>query len=450
MMPKTAGDIPSGKGFRLLAADGSTYENQRPATHEGNHNAKIYGRFHRSAERRLAIKCCSVIALAAVAVLLGGSQVVGDEVTLQGSVVCNGACIADPKKEDHGLVIFAIDGTAEVRAALERIMKEFYPDQGLDAEGAQKLMDEFSTRLKYYIAPDSLALRDLKKKGDNHYCMPATASAVTGAIVEKDGRKWINATRIEPCKLKYPAKMLAADKPFEIPNRESLLLKVGDKQTLKCVPIPAGKFLMGTPVYMWPYHVEEYPHLVTLTRDYYMGEIPITQEMYEAVMCQNPSVIKDPQLPVQNPKLRDIDTFCDILSKQNGKKIRLPTSAEWEYAARVGTSSPAFTEKYKDQNSSGPKSPLKVKSKKANAWGLYDMASSWWEITGDKATYHVRKSVVDPHYPPGVENARSQRAGRGMVSDRWSIGTFEFITEKADYAGQKFRVVVEIEAKEAK
>jgi formylglycine-generating enzyme required for sulfatase activity len=239
--------------------------------------------------------------------------------------------------------------------------------------------------------------------------------------------------------------------PAEVrPSREPLLLKVGDKQTLKCVHIPAGKFLMGTPVYMWPYHVEEYPHVVTLTRDYYLAEIPVTQEMYQAVMGKNPSLVKDPQLPVQNPTFKDIEKFCAILSKKNGKKVRLPTSAEWEYAARVGTSNPGFAEKYKGQNSSGQsgcKSPLKVKSRKANAWGLYDMARCWWEISGDKAMYHVRKSVVDPHYPPGVENARSQRTGRGIVSDRWSIGTHEFITEKGGYAGQKFRVVVEMEAK---
>jgi hypothetical protein len=75
------------------------------------------------------------------------------------------------------------------------------------------------------------------------------------------------------------------------------------------------------------------------------------------------------------------------------------------------------------------------------------MASCWWEISADKGMYNVRRSEVDPHYPPGAETARSQRSGRGIITDRWSIGTHEFITEKADYAGQKFRVIVEAEAK---
>jgi hypothetical protein len=409
----------------------------------------------RSSERgwRLAVTSFVVIALAGCPLAPGEAAAADGEVTLQGSMVCNGACIPDPKPADHVMVLFAIDGTAEVRAVVDQIIKDFYPAQGLDAGAAQKLMDQFSTRLKYYIAPDSPALRDAKPMAPAHYCMPATASAVTGVVRDRDGKKWITATRIAPCKLKYPDRMLAPDRPFVMPNRDPVLLKVGDRQTLKCMPIPAGKFLMGTPVYLWPYHVEEYPHEVTLTRDYYLAEVPITQEMYEAVMGDNPSIVKDPQLPVQNPRFADVEKFCALLSEKNGKKVRLPTSAEWEYAARVGTSDPGFAEKYRDQNSSGPdgfKAPLRVRSRKANAWGLYDIASCWWEITGDKGMYHVRRGVVDPHYPPGVENARSQRTGRGIVSDRWSIGTHEFITEKADYAGQKFRVLVEAEEKEAK
>jgi formylglycine-generating enzyme required for sulfatase activity len=397
----------------------------------------------------LAKSLSILVALASCARADGPIQDQKAEVTLKGSMVCNGACIPNPRAEDHVMVVFAIDGTTEIRRELDKIMKEFYPERGLDADAAQKLMDQFSARLKFYIAPDSAALKDNKNTGKNHYCMGAQASAVTGSVVEKDGKKWITATRIEPAKLKYPDRVMAADKPFVMPEKEPVVLKVGDKHTLKCVYIPPGKFLMGTPVYMWPYYQEEFPHQVTLTRPFYMAEIPITQEMYEAAMGTNPSTEKGPQLPVQNPRFADINKFCQILSGKNRKKVRLPTDAEWEYAARVGTSNPGFGEKYKDQNSTGPagfKVPLPVKSRKPNAWGLYDMASCWWEISADKGMYNVRHSEVDPRYPPGAETAKSQRSGRGIIKDNWSIGTHEFITEKADYAGQKFRVVVEAEA----
>src|SRR5262249_47241357 len=149
-------------------------------------------------------------ALFAISVVAVASPLPAADVTLKGSLMCNGACIADPKEKDHGLVLFAIDGTAEIRAEVEKIVKEFYPDRGLYAEAAQKLMDQFSARLKYYIAPDSPALteKDKKNTGKNHYCMPALASAVTGVATEKDGKKWITATRIESAKLTYPEKML--------------------------------------------------------------------------------------------------------------------------------------------------------------------------------------------------------------------------------------------------
>src|SRR5205814_351176 len=144
-------------------------------------------------------------------------------------------------------------------------------------------------------------------------------------------------------------------------------LKIGDALALPCISLPPGRFLMGTPVYMWPYFVEEYPHQVTLTKTLFLAEIPVTQEMWEAVMGSNPSTEKDAKLPVQNPKFADVELFCRRVSEKNGRKVRLPTDAEWEYAARVGTSNPPFAEKYRDQNSSGAqgfKAPLPVRSKK--------------------------------------------------------------------------------------
>jgi hypothetical protein len=370
------------------------------------------------------------------------------ELTIQGSLLCNGACLPDPKQNDHVMVLYAIDGTPEVRTALAKIMEDFYPDQGLDVDSAAKLIDEFTARLKYYISPESPGLPKHQSAPESHYCQPATSSAVTGRVFVKDGKKWIFASKIQPARLIYPKRMFAPDRPFVMPDREPLVLRVSDQLTLKCVAIPPGKFLMGTPYYMWPNYVEEYPHPVTLTERFYMAEIPVTQEMFEAVIGHNPSTVRDPHLPVQDPPFAEIDQFCQALSRKNRRTVRLPTDAEWEYAARVGTSNPGFPEKFKDQNSSGSegfKAPLKVKSMRPNAWGLYDMASCWWEITADQGMYNVRHAEVDPRYPPqSPDRAKGQRSGRGIVKDNWSIGTHEFITEKG-YAGQKFRVVVEAE-----
>lgn len=399
---------------------------------------------------RTAVTICLIVGVLLFAVKAASADQPASapgEVTFKGSMICNGACVPKPGSSDHVDVIFAINGPAKVRAELDKILAD-YPADGLDADAAQKLLDQFSSRLKYYISPDSPALKAGAASKPAHYCNPAAAVAITGSVVQRDGKKWIVATRIVPAQLTYPDKMQAADRPFAKPDAQPVILKIDDKLTLKCVPIPPGKFLMGTPFYMWPYFVEEYPHPVTLTGKFYLAEIPVTQEMYQAVMGANPSTVKGAQLPVQDPRFADIDKFCEILSQRSGRKVRLPTDAEWEYAARVGTSSPPFADKYKDQNSSGPdgfKSPLPVKSRKPNAWGLYDMASCWWEITADRGMYNVRHSEVDPRYPPPAGDTRTQRSGRGIVKDNWTICTHEFIGEKG-YAGQKFRVLVESDA----
>jgi len=410
--------------------------------------------------RRLALVC---VALSSILLALGisawaqeakpvqaeqpKSAAAGTEVTIKGIMMCDICCTRNLTKEaaqeaEKTLVLFAMEGTPEVAAALDNIMKEDWPGDSIDADQALKIQEEFDKRLKYYITPGELAA---KNQREGRWRSPQMA--VTGMVSEKDGKKWITASKIEPTRFTYPDKMLAPDKPLVMPGKEPLILKVNDALSLKCILLPAGKFMMGNPFYSDPRWQDEYPHLVTLTKPYYLAEIPVTQEVYEAVMGANPSTVKDPKRPVRNVLCTDINKFCQVLSEKNGRKVRLPTEAEWEYAARVGTSNPPFQSKYEDQNSGGPKKTLlPVKSKQPNAWGLYDMISEVWEMTGDKWSFH-RSDEVDPYYSCEAD----EKAGKKHA--HWGKGCWGFLVSNHEgvggggqdeaYGTTKFRVAVD-------
>jgi formylglycine-generating enzyme required for sulfatase activity len=379
-------------------------------------------------------------------------------VTIEGCLLCNWVTLPRPKSplgpppldREHAFAIYAIDGTPAIRAALAQIVAESYPAGGLGGDAALKLQERLTERLKYFVAPDSPVVDDMFKTLHSYECH-GNAYALTGVLSEKDGRKWITVGRYAALpRLNYPARMLAPDQPFASAGKEPLTLTIKDGLSLKCVLLPPGKFLLGTPFYMVPRHLEEYPHMVTLTKPFYMSEVPVTQEMYEAVTGTNPSPHKDPRLPVEDTPCAEIHKFCRILSLWSGHTVRLPTDAEWEYAARVGTSNPAFPEKYTDQNSflPGKRYPLPVKSKKPNAWGLYDMPSAWWEFVADQWRYNGPDAEVDPLYKPLEDEARRAHGhrSRGLLPGKYSVGTIENIPSSGkSYIGTKFRVVVECE-----
>jgi len=335
-------------------------------------------------------------------------------VTIMGNVLCNRATEAkpwfwDPKDGDHTAVIYALEGTPAIAEQVRKIM-ENYPDGGLDVEGALLIQDQLSRHVKYFITPGPIAEKIHKDVEAGSRLL-----AMTGTIFEKDERKWITITRYEPVSVHYPAKMLAPDRPFAPAGKESLLLKIDGALTLKCVYLPAGRFLQGSPFYQRRYQ-DEYPHEVVLTRPFAMSEIPVTQEIFEAVMGKSPSLSKGPRLAVERASLADIREFCRILSRKNGVTVRLPTDAEWEYAARVGTSNPCFTEKYKDQISKvGSRSgATPVRSRKPNAWGLYDMLCGGWHVTSDYKADNVRVRQVDPQ-GPAASDRQVHRDATGLL-----------------------------------
>ncbi len=324
----------------------------------------------------------------------------GPEVTIKGNVVCHRATMVSPwdgtsQDRDHFPVMYAVEGTPEIAATVADLMTKDWPPQGLDVDAAQKLLDDWGRRLAYSVAPGPLTDK-LHKEVE----WGSQVLALTGVLFEKDGRTWIAVSKYEPTSVAYPAQMLAPDKPFVMPKEKPIVLKVTDTLTLTCVPIPAGSFLQGSPFYQQRYQ-DEFPHEVVLTKPFFMSETPITQEMFEAVMGRNPSEHKGQRFPVERATWPDILEFCRILSERSGRTVRVPTDAEWEYAARAGTSNPCFTQKYTGQiSAAGAKEdPQPVKTMQPNAWGLYDMLSAGWHITADYKADNVRVKQIDQKGP---------------------------------------------------
>ena len=160
---------------------------------------------------------------------------------------------------------------------------------------------------------------------------------------------------------------------------------------------------------------EKPAHQVTLS-PYYIGETEVTQELWQAVMGSNPSNFKGMQLPVEKVSWNDCQEFVRKLNQQTGQNFRLPTEAEWEYAARGGNKSRSY--KYSGSNSlgdvawydtnSGSKTH-EVKTKLANELGLYDMSGNVWEWVQDWKGDYSSSAQTNPKGP----SSGSYRVDRG-------------------------------------
>jgi hypothetical protein len=350
-------------------------------------------------------------------------------------------------EKDRSVFVYALDGPPPIKSEFQKIMADYYPDRGLDADAARTLLDQFTARLKYFV--DGPMADKLEKDATYN---ARQVMAVTGVIAERDGRKWITASKCEPARFQYPDKMLSPDKPFVMPDREPLVLKLSDRLSLKCIWVPPGRFLMGEPYYMCPHWQEDPPHTVTLTRGFYLAEHPVTWEMYDAAMAtRTPGtdpVFTDPKAPA-NVSCVNLHEFCRRLSQKSGRKVRLPTAAEWDYAARVGTSNPTFAGKYADQASDAA---TPVKSRQPNPWGFYDMFSTGWERVSDGTGELDRQDMVDPqHIPPedsGRADPNAKHAHFGKGNAAYALGEIEYISSDPSppktYPGVlRFRLVVE-------
>ena len=177
----------------------------------------------------------------------------------------------------------------------------------------------------------------------------------------------------------------------------------------------------------------ETQHRVTLTRDFFMGTTEVTQGQWKAVMGNNPSHFDEcgDDCPVEKVSWDDVQEFIKKLSRMDGREYRLPTEAEWEYAARAGTTTPftygrCLSTDQANYDGNYPlsgcdkgeyrKRTIPVGSLDApNAWGLHDMHGNVWEWCQDWYGNYPSGSVTDPTGPSSGSTG-SFAAGAGATA----------------------------------
>ena len=240
------------------------------------------------------------------------------------------------------------------------------------------------------------------------------------------------------------------------------------------VVIPADTFQMGNTGAYSGDSDEKPVHTVTISKAFYMSKYEVTQKQYQAVMGNNPSHFKGENLPVERVTWYNAVAFCNALSQQEGKTpcytingtnvscnwdangYRLPTEAEWEYAAKAGTSTDFYNGSLTNTNCTPIDANLDniawycgnanntthpVGQKQANAFGLYDMSGNVWEWCWDWYSSYSSTAVTDP---TGASTG-SDRVYRGGSWNRNALNCRSayrsFNTPSNDFNRMGFRLV---------
>ncbi|MBR5086968.1 MAG: SUMF1/EgtB/PvdO family nonheme iron enzyme [Muribaculaceae bacterium] len=222
------------------------------------------------------------------------------------------------------------------------------------------------------------------------------------------------------------------------------------------VHVDGGTYYMGNDFFLFGGYDNERPdHKVTL-KPFYICKYEVTQEEWEAIMGKNPSYYKDksPRHPIESISWEDCQVFVKRLSKLTGKNFRLPTEAEWEFAARGGNKSKNY--KYSGSNDAYEVGCIQNPEDQAtqevgmlhpNELGLYDMTGNVMEFCSDYYGSYSSEDQVNPKGPSSnPELQRVIRGGGWFNADyRCHVTMREAVVQNVRGNGVGLRVVMDAE-----
>ncbi|MEH2305237.1 caspase, EACC1-associated type [Nostoc sp.] len=256
-------------------------------------------------------------------------------------------------------------------------------------------------------------------------------AVVGGEIIKRQSPTIISVA--EPQYISFKFETVTVDKKGQVIKRDSnkqakfFREDLGNGITLEMVEIPAGSFKMGSPPNENGRAENENPQHVVNVPTFSIGKFEVTQEQYQQIMgSSNPSKFKGEKHPVEQVSWNDAVEFCNKLSQKTGRKYRLPSEAEWEYACRAGTTTPfhfgeTITTELANYNGSStyasePKGKYRqqtteVGSFPPNVFGLYDMHGNVWEWSQD--TWHDSYKGAPSDASAWINNDNQSQALRG-------------------------------------
>ncbi len=232
-----------------------------------------------------------------------------------------------------------------------------------------------------------------------------------------------------------------------------LRVKVTDDVWVEMVRVEGGTFTMGsnaTPKGVrLTYALAGPEHNVTVD-GYWIGRYEVTQDLWEAVMGSNPSKFKGEGMPVECVSWEDAQRFCMMLSQLTGKHFRLPTEAEWEFAARGRTRTTAFPGCERGELGefcwycvNGEGHTHAVGQLKPNVLGLYDMGGNVAEWCQDWVEEYSKEAQTNPRGPKTGENRVLRGGHYGSTSAACTVYDRGWYLPTGRYEFYGLRLVME-------